>query len=40
MNSEMQRAKPSFFSRLFGTIRMRVRRLLGKRDDPNIYPFF
>jgi hypothetical protein len=40
MNSEMQKAKPGFLGRLFGTIRVRIRRLLGKRDDPNIYPFF
>jgi hypothetical protein len=31
---------PGFFARLFGGIRSRLRRMFGKNDDPNIYPFF
>jgi hypothetical protein len=29
-----------FFARLFGRIKYRLRRMFGKADEPNIYPFF
>jgi len=31
---------PGFLARLFGGLRARLRRMFGKNDDPNIYPFF
>jgi hypothetical protein len=30
----------SFFAKLFGSLRAQLRKLFGKKDDPNIYPFF
>ncbi len=30
----------SFFGRLADRIRAKLRQLFGKKDDPNIYPFF
>lgn len=33
-------ARPGFFARLFASLRYRLRRIFGKSDDPNIYPFF
>ena len=36
----MQAAQRSVFVRLWFNMRMTVRRLFGKKDDPNIYPFF
>jgi len=32
--------QPGFFAKLFGALRYRLRRIFGKTDDPNIYPFF
>ncbi len=31
---------PGFFAKLLGGVRSRLRKLFGKNDDPNIYPFF
>jgi len=32
--------KSGGFARFLAAIRYRLRRLFGKKDDPNIYPFF
>lgn len=32
--------RPGFFTRLFSRIKARFRRLFGKKEEPNIYPFF
>ncbi|MGE0159670.1 MAG: hypothetical protein AB7T31_09665 [Gemmatimonadales bacterium] len=32
--------KPGFFSRIFGGLRARWRRIFAKDEAPNIYPFF
>ena len=33
-------AQRSFFGNFFDRVRARLRKLFGKKDDPNIYPFF
>jgi hypothetical protein len=30
----------AFLARMYDTIRGKLRRLFGKKDGPNIYPFF
>ena len=32
--------RPGFLTRFLMTLRYRIRRMFGKTDDPNIYPFF
>jgi hypothetical protein len=32
--------RPGFFSRLFGGLVARIRRIFGKGEPPNIYPFY
>jgi hypothetical protein len=32
--------RPGFFARFFGALKHRFRRIFGKGDAPNIYPFF
>jgi hypothetical protein len=32
--------RPGFFARVIGTLRNKFRRLFGKAESPNIYPFF
>ena len=29
-----------FFARLIGNLKRRFRKIFGKNDEPNIYPFF
>ncbi len=33
-------AQRSFFGKFYDSVRARLRKLFGKKDDPNIYPFF
>jgi len=33
-------ARPGFFTRIFGGLKARLRRIFGKDEAPNIYPFF
>ena len=43
MNTDARRETapaPGFFARLIGGLRSRLRKMFGKNDDPNIYPFF
>jgi len=32
--------KPGFFARIIGSLRARIRKMFGKPDEPNIFPFF
>lgn len=39
-NAMTRSAARGFFARLAHRIRSKLRRLFGKTDDPNIYPYF
>jgi hypothetical protein len=39
-STSMRPVQRSFFAKMWFSMRMSLRRLFGKKDDPNIYPFF
>ena len=32
--------RPGVFARLLARLKTRIRKVFGKKDEPNIYPFF